>query len=328
MLQTRINSVVEWVMALKPVRVFTRYNERRGPLLASGLSFQALFAAFAAIWVAFTVAGFVIISTPELEKAIIGLLSTSVPGLIDDGSGSGVVNPSTLLSPSSLTWTGVIAGAGLIFTAVGWLASGRDAVRTLFGLPDDATNFILLKLKDFGLALAFSAALLISAALSVVSTTALGSVLAWAGVDNRSDAATLAARIAGLLIVLLLDTVVLALFYRVVSGVHIPTRLLAQGTIIAAVALGVLKVLGASLLGGATRNPLLASFAAIIGLLIWFNLICQVILLGAAWIKVSAEDVGIDLRGSRRATGAAGAAGSPDAAGHEVAAASGVGAAL
>ena len=42
-----------------------------------------------------------------------------------------------------------------------------------------------------------------------------------------------------------------------------------------------LKLLGTALLGGGTNNPLLASFAVIIGLLIWFNLVCQVILLGA-----------------------------------------------
>ena len=53
-----------------------------------------------------------------------------------------------------------------------------------------------------------------------------------------------------------------------------------------------LKVLGSSLLGGASKNPLLASFAVIIGLLIWFNLICQVILLSGAWIAVSVSDDG------------------------------------
>ncbi len=81
------------------------------------------------------------------------------------------------------------------------------------------------------------------------------------------------------------------------SGIRIPFRMLAQGTIIGAVALGVLKALGSTLLGGATSNPLLAGFAVIIGLLIWFNLVCQVILIGAAWIAVSASDAGLDLRG-------------------------------
>jgi membrane protein len=77
--------------------------------------------------------------------------------------------------------------------------------------------------------------------------------------------------------------------------VHIPLRFLAQGSLLGAFALGVLKVLGTALLGGATRNPLLASFAVIIGLLIWFTLICQVILIAACWVFVSMKDAGVPL---------------------------------
>jgi len=124
-------------------------------------------------------------------------------------------------------------------------------------------------------------------------------VFDWVGVDHESVAATLAARGVGLLIVLILDAAVLGAFYRIVSGIRIPFRQLAQGVLLAAVALGVLQALGSTLLGGATKNPLLASFAVIIGLLIWFNLICQVTLMGATWIAVSSDDAGVDLAGTR-----------------------------
>ncbi|TPX03106.1 YihY/virulence factor BrkB family protein, partial [Schumannella luteola] len=81
----------------------------------------------------------------------------------------------------------------------------------------------------------------------------------------------------------------------VLAGVHIPLRFLAQGALLGAAALGVLKVLGTALLGGATNNPLLAGFAVIIGLLIWFTLICQVILIAACWVFVSMKDAGVPL---------------------------------
>lgn len=298
-LKQRIAAVVEWVQGLKPVRVFMQYNAKGGPLLAAGLSYQALFAVFAAIWVGFSIAGFVIRANPELEQAFLGLLATNLPGLIDTGDG-GAIDPDVLFATGILSWTGAIAAVGLLFTALGWLASGRDAVRLLFGLPTPPTNFLLLKLKDLGLALAFGLAMLLSAGLSVFSTAALGAVFDWLGVDDESVAATVAARGVGLLIVLLLDAAVLGMFYRIVSGIRIPLRQLAQGVLLAAVALGVLQALGSSLLGGATRNPLLASFAVIIGLLIWFNLICQVTLLGASWIAVSADDAGVDLAGTRK----------------------------
>ncbi|MCU1411537.1 MAG: Ribonuclease [Rhodoglobus sp.] len=297
-LKQRITAVVTRVQKLKPVRVFMQYNAKGGPLLAAGLSYQALFAVFAAIWVGFAIAGFAITSNPELEEAFLTLLQTNVPGLIDTGSG-GAVDVDALFATGILTWTGAIAAVGLLFTALGWLASGRDAVRLLFGLPTVPTNFLLLKLKDLGLALAFGLAMVLSAGLSVFSTAALSTVFDWLGIDQHSDAAIVSARAVGLVIVLILDAVVLGAFYRIVSGIHIPFRQLAQGVLLAAIALGVLQALGSSLLGGATKNPLLASFAVIIGLLIWFNLICQVTLMGATWIAVSSDDAGVDLSGRR-----------------------------
>ena len=294
-----VQPIIERVQKLKPVRVFTNYGEARGPLLSAGLSYQAIFAVFAAIGVGFAIAGTVIRDNLELQDALFTLLDTNVPGLIDNGSNGGAIDPRALLNSGALTWTGAIAAVLLLFSALNWLASGRDAVRAIFGVPAQQANLVLLKLKDLGLALGFGAAILLSAAISVASTTALGTLFDWIGIDRESMAAAITARVVGLLLALVLDTIVLGLFYRVLSGLRIPLRRLAQGTIIAAVAFGILKVLGTALLGGATSNPLLASFAVIIGLLIWFNLICQVILLGASWIAVGASDDGVDLLGKR-----------------------------
>ena len=299
-LKERITKLVARVLRLKPVRVFMQYNSQRGPILASGLAYQAIFAVFAGLWVAFSIAGVVIVGSPALLEGLVEFLNTSVPGLIDDGSGSGAVDLELLTQAGILGWTGAIAAVGLVLTALGWLASGRDAVRTMFGLPAASTNFLLLRLKDLGLAVGFGAAVIASAAISVASTSALGAVFDGLGIDERSLPAIILVRVVGLLLVLLVDTIVLALFFRVVSGIRIPIRMLAQGTIIGAVALGVLKALGSALLGGATTNPLLAGFAVIIGLLIWFNLTCQVILISASWIAVSAADAGLDLRGHRK----------------------------
>lgn len=297
-LKQRIAAVTARVRRLKPVRVFMQYNAKGGPLLAAGLSYQALFAVFAAIWVGFSIAGVAIKSNPELESAFLALLATNIPGLIDTGDG-GAIDADALFATGILTWTGAIAAVGLLFTALGWLASGRDAVRLLFGLPTAPTNFLLLKLKDLGLALGFGAATLLSAGLSVFSTAALGTAFGWLGIEQESDLAIVSARAVGLLIVLVLDAVLLGTFYRIVSGIRIPFRQLGQGVLLAGLALGVLQALGSTLLGGATRNPLLASFAVIIGLLIWFNLICQVTLIGATWIAVSSDDAGVDLSGRR-----------------------------
>ena len=288
-----IAAAVAWVSALRPVRVFLHFQNYRGFLLAAGLSFQSIFALFAGIWVGFATAGLVLKNNPDLSHAFFSTLALSVPGLLTWGGVTGVINPNDLMRVEILGWAGAIAAAGLLFTAVGWLASARDAVRALFDLPGERLNFFLLKLKDFGLMIAFGAALILSASLSVLSTQALEASLDWLGFSGDSVVSTILGRISGLLLMLLLDTVVLAALYRTLSGLKIPFRRLIVGSVLGAVALGVLKVLGGLLLGGASRNPLLASFAIMIGLLIWFNLICVVILLGASWIAVGMADAGL-----------------------------------
>ena len=292
-LQQRIATLVARVQKLRAVRVFTRYSEQRGPILAAGLSYQALFATFAGIWVAFSIAGLFIQSNPALQTALFDLLNTNLPGLLKGSDGEGAVDPEALFETSVLNITGIVALVSLFATALGWLASGRDAVRAMFLIGPLKTNFLILKLKDVALATSFGIALLVSAALSVASTAALTIVLDWIGSDSDSGFSHLAARVLGLFIVFLLDTVVLGLFYRLVSGIPIPRRRLLGGSLLGAAALGILKALGSSLLGGASSNPLLASFAVIVGLLIWFNLICQVILIAASWIAVGMADRGI-----------------------------------
>jgi membrane protein len=285
-----LKDILAKIMASRPVRVFQHYGERRGPILASGLSYQAIFAVFAAIWVAFSVAGLIITGNPELMRSFFDVISTSVPGLIDTGDGDGAIDPADLTEAGIFGWTGAIALVGLLFTALGWLASTRDAVRVLFDLPPERLNPVMLKLKDAGLGIAFGVALLVSAGLLVFSTHLVDAVLGFVGIGAESTAAEIAGGGVGLLLMFIVDTVTLAALFRFLAGLDIPFRRLVAGSLVGAAGLGVLKVLGSSLLGGASSNPLLASFAVIIGLLIWFNFLCQVILLAAAWIAVGMAD--------------------------------------
>jgi membrane protein len=290
----RIQAVVAAIQKLKPTRVFQHYLARRGPILSAGLSYQAIFSVFAAVWASFSVAGLILGANPELRDALFDVIATSVPGLIDRGGG-GAIDPDDLLASDLLAQTGVLALLASVLTAIGWLASARDAVRDIAELAAPPTNFLLLRVRDLGLALVFGIALILSAALSVASTTALTWVLDAMGVDEQSATATIAARSLGLVLAFVFDIAVLAALYRVLAGVPVPSRPLWQGALLGALALGVLKALGSTLLTFTSNNPLLASFAVIVGLLIWFNLVCQVILIGAAWVVVSATEAGVPL---------------------------------
>lgn len=281
-----MHHLIARVMRSKPIRVLRNYGRNRGSLLAAGVSFHSIFAAFAALWLGFSIGGLVLEAQPTLRDAVFQFINRAVPGLIDLGDGNGVIRAKTLLTASILSWTGAVASVGLLLTALGWLAATRAAIRTIFGLARPTANPVVLRLQDVGLAIAFGIAVLISAALTLIGTQALRLFESYL----TSSATEIAARVVGLGVMFVFDAAVLASLFRVLAGIRIPPRRLLGGVLIGASGLGLLKVLGGRLLVAASANPLVASFAAIIGLMIWFNLISQVILVSASWIAVGVDD--------------------------------------
>ena len=285
-----MKELVERILAWRPVRVVNHFNNVGGSILAGGMSYQAIFAIFAAVWVGFSIAGLFLTANQGLLNALYAIINQSVPGLI--GS-EGIIDPEVLATAGILTWTGAIALAGLLLTALGWLSTTAQAVRTVFGMPPQTTFFIWVKLRELGLGLLFGLALVVSALVSLASTALLGALFGLFQIPQDSFFYEASARGTGLAVVLIIDTITLAGLFRVLSRVRIPVRRLFAGALLGGVALGVLKVLGGALLGGASRNPLLATFAVIIGLLVWFNLVSTVTLIAASWIAVGMNDAGI-----------------------------------
>lgn len=292
-LKKRIATATAWVQRLTPVRVVVRYGRDRGPILASGMAYQALFAVFAALWVAFSIAGLVVSGDAALRQTVLDFLADIVPGLVADGSGDGAIDPAVFDAGFAFSLSGIVAVVGLLFTALGWLSAARDSVRQMSGLPPAPTNAVLRKLIDLGLGVAFAALLLLAAGLSLAGTTATEGVLDGLGVDARSVVGLVLSRTVSLVVAVLVYAVALAGLYRLLAGVTVPTRILRHGVLLGAIGLAALTAAGGLLLGGAQNNPLVASFAVVAGLLIYYNLVSQTILLAATWMAVEVDDDGV-----------------------------------
>jgi membrane protein len=290
----QISRMTRWVKAFKPYRVYINFSHSDGNLRAAGMGFQALFAIFAAIWVGFSVAGLWLASNQELLDALIQIINRAVPGLIGP---DGIIQPEDFASTTTtFGWTGAIALIGLLWTAIGWLYYTRQAVRAIFGLSRDTTNYVLQKIRDLGLALAFGVVLIISGILTILSTQALTFLLVLLGLDQDSFWTNATARFSALIVSLLLNVFVLASMFRVMSRVVIPWRNLLFGSLLGSAALSGLSALAGLLLGTANKNPLLATFTVFVGLLVWFNLVSRVMLLAGSWIAVGMFDRGISPR--------------------------------
>ena len=279
--------VTAWALALKPVRAMLRYFEHHGPMLADSITYRTLFSVFAGVFLGFAIAGVWLAGRPEAIKALIETIDAVIPGLIGE---DGLIHPDDLVQPLTLSIAGVLALIGLVGAAIGAIGSLRLSFRNLGDLPDDQTFFIWVIARDFVLAIGFGALLAATAALTFFGTAAVDVVFGWFGVSTRDPAYDGTIRVLSIVVIFVIDTVVVAAMFRILSGLRPSARSLWSGAVIGGIGLTGLQELSGLFVAGATANPLLASFGSLIALLLWFNLSAQVILIAATYIVIGVED--------------------------------------
>lgn len=282
-----------------PVRVWRHFLQHNGFLLAAGVSYQALFAFFAVIYVAFAGVGLWLGGSPQAVQRIIDVINSYIPDLI--GPESTLLTTEQALqiaseSASTLAVTGLIALGTAMWTAIGFVTFTRRAVRDIFGLPFDSRSYLLLKARDLLAALAFGIALLLGSAISVAGTWAVGWVFRLFGWTTGSGWYSLGAGIASLAVSVALFAGALALLFRLLSGASLQWRRIWPGAVLGGGALTVLQLGAGWLLRYTPSNPLLTTFAIFIGLLLWFRAVGVIILVASAWIAVAARDEDEPLR--------------------------------
>lgn len=280
-------------LGLFPVRVWRHFLQNNGFLLAAGVSYQALFAIFAAIYLAFAISGLWLGGSAEAVDALIAVVNSYIPNLISAQS--------ELLTPDDareiaanmagvLSVTGLIALVTVIWTAIGWVTFSRRAVRDMFGLPPDRRSYVLLKARDFFAALLFGVALLVGSSLSYASAAVLTWLLQLLGWDAGSGAMNLLIRFGTVAVSFALLSTALAAMVRFLTGTSLRWRTIWPGAMLGGGAMTVLQFGAGFLLSYTPTNPLLATFAIFIGLLLWFRINGVVMLVAAAWIAVAARD--------------------------------------
>lgn len=282
-----IAAVIRWALMRKPVRAFLLYSERRGAMLADSVTYRALFSVFAAVLLGFSIAALWLADNPDAWDAIIASVQAVVPGLIGEG---GVIDPTDLREPISLSIAGAVSVVVLTGSALAAVGSLRIAVRILAGTAQSDILFIWVLLRNLLLAVGVAVSFVAAAAITFVGRLGITWVAGLLGIPDDSPAAVWSIRIASLVIVLALDTALIAGVFRLLSGLHPSARSLWTGALLGGFGLLILQELSGLFIGGATSNPLLASFASLLALLIWLNLSTQVILIASAYIVTSEEE--------------------------------------
>lgn len=279
-----VERATAWALTLRPVRAFLHYSEHRGPMLADSVTYRALFSVFAGVLLGFSIAAIWLSGNPDAFNALIDAVSAAIPGLFD------VIDPSQISVPASLTIAGIISLVGLVGAAIGAIGSLRTALRTLADRVHDDVFFLWVLLRNLALAIGIGVALGAAAGATFFVNIGIGAIAGWLGLPEDHPLAVFGARFAGIVVVFILDALVVGVLFRVLSGVRAGFKKLLVGSLLGGVGLIVLQQLSSLFVGGAASNPLLASFASLIALLLWFNLSAQVILLAGSYVIVAVDE--------------------------------------
>lgn len=279
--------VIAWALRRRLVRAALLYTERRGPMLADSVTYRALFSVFAGVLLGFSIAALWLAGNPEAWRAIIDSVQSAVPGLI---GADGVIDPDDLPQAASFSIAGIVSLIALIGAALGAIGSLRTAVRVIAGTVQDDILFIWVILRNLLLAVGIGVSFVAAALVTFVGRLGVAWIGDLLGLPTDSPLVSWSLPLLSLVVVFALDTLLLVAVFRLLSGVRPAGRSLWSGALLGAVGLVVLQQLSSLFVGGATSNPLLASFASLLALLIWLNLSTQVMLLACAFIVTAEEE--------------------------------------
>ncbi|MEV7973225.1 YihY/virulence factor BrkB family protein [Cellulomonas sp. NPDC089187] len=280
----RGQAALAWWQRTRAARANARFGSAGGGVLTGGIAYAALFSVFAGLTIGYTAFMAVLGGNDDLRATVLDTIDANLPGLVDTGDGGGIIDPNALQFSRGLGIASIIAFVVLLMSAISAMAALRTAVRAMFDQdPSGGDNPVVGKLRELGGFVGLGVAILLSAVLSIVTTTAADWLLGIVGLDD-STAGAIAVRVLGILVAFVVDAATFCLIVLLLSGLRPAWKDLRGGAIIAGIGLGVVRVLGTSVVAGsASKNALLASFAVIITLLVWMNLISRIVLLAAAW---------------------------------------------
>ncbi|WP_250299498.1 YihY/virulence factor BrkB family protein [Streptomyces sp. A 4/2] len=280
---TKLPVIGPWLARLMRTHAWRSYetlDRVHWTRLAAAITFVSFLSLFPLITVAAAI-GAALLSTAQLNT-MQHTLAQQVPGISDQlDIGSLVANAGTV---------GVVAGAALLFTGIGWVGSMRDCLRAVWEIDDaDQGNFVVRKLKDGGILVGTGGAVLVSFGASAVGTSAVNWTADRVGLENAGWGGALLQGVAFVLAVLA-DFLVLLYVLTLLPGVEPARHRLITAGLIGALGFELLKVLLSGYMRGVASKSMYGAFGVPVALLLWISFTVKLLLYCAAWTATGHTD--------------------------------------
>ncbi len=243
-----------------PMAVIRKFGNDSAANLAALVAYYAFFSLFPLLLVFVTVLGYVLQHHPGTLNSIENSVRSNFPAV-------NKVLDFTALHGHLLPL--VIGLIGAFWSGLGVTGAAQNAFDTIWAVPQKArSNFIKSKLRGIGLLFAIGLLFIIATGASGLVSGGLGGA---------------GAKIAGIVVALLVNVCLFLAAFRLMTASAVPTRKLLIGVLVAAIFWTILQALGGLYIGHVTKHmsAAYATVGTVIALLIWLHLGAQLTLYAA-----------------------------------------------
>ncbi|MEV6318396.1 YihY/virulence factor BrkB family protein [Streptomyces sp. NPDC051776] len=281
-----IGPVVVRLMRTHAWRAYERLDTVHWTRLAAAITFISFIALFPLITVGAAISA-ALLSQKQLD-ALKAKLAQQVPGISDRLDLDSLV--------ANATTVGLIAGALLLVTGVGWVGSLRECLRAVWLKEEDPGNPFVLKAKDAVVLVGLGAVGLVAAGGSVLASSAVGWVADRIGLAEGGIGTVLLV-IASLAISVIADFLMLAYLLTRLPQVRPVLRSVLVAGLMGAVGFELLKALLSGYLQSVATKSMYGAFGVPVALLLWINFMAKLLLYCAAWTATQHNSSGAAVGG-------------------------------
>ncbi|MCW7946162.1 membrane protein [Streptomyces hygroscopicus] len=267
-----IGPLVGRLMATHAWRSYERLDRVKWTRLAAAMTFISFVALFPLLTVSAAIGAATLSDSQQNELQ--HKIAEQFPGI------SGQLDIHGLVQNAGTV--GLIAGAALLLTGIGWVGQTRDCLRAVWELPDSDQNPVLRVAKDAVVLVGLGGAILITIATSTVASALVDWVAGQLGLDKGGWGSVLL-RVAAFAVAVLADFLVLLYVLTLLPGVEPPQRRLLTAALIGAVGFELLKLLLSGYIQGVASKSMYGAFGVPVALLLWINFTTKLVLFCAAW---------------------------------------------
>lgn len=265
-----------------------RYREDFGDRLAAAVSYYGFLALFPLLLLGVSVLGFFLAGDPLRQTRVYEAIATNLPGVGDQiAENLGAVAEHRRAS-------GVVGLAGLLLAGVGWVDKLREAIRAMWHQPAEKANAVVRKVRDVAVLAGLGVTVGLSLGVAAIGTGLTGWVLGTVGLEGSLVArATLP--VVSYALALVADTALFTYLFFRLPQVTRPRGRVLRGAVFGAAGFAVLKLVGTVYISRTVRTgaEVYGTFAVVVGLLVWINLVSRFTLFAAAWTVTCEGDADV-----------------------------------